>query len=96
MVKDLKYQEVKEFKIAQNRFDECTKDRFRAAFGVDVCIRMNRPVVGSILDIIRPIDFDSIMDLSMSDDSDEMQSIRRPMLPFSGPYRYEVNILFIF
>lgn len=91
MIKNSQYQEVKEFTVDQTKVDACTSDRFRTAFGVDFCVKLNRPVLGPILEIIKPIDFDSIIDEDMDEDDEEEDSIRRPMLPFAGPYHYEVN-----
>jgi len=89
MLTNGKYQEVTDFSVDQYKLDRCTSERFRNAVGIDVCLKFNRPVLGPILEVIKPIDMDSILDEEIdSDDEDELTN--RPMLPFAGPYHYEV------
>jgi hypothetical protein len=95
MVSGGKYQEVTDFSVEQHKVDRCTSERFRNALGIDMCVKFNRPVLGPILEVIKPVDVDSIMDEDEIDNDDEDELIKRPMLPFAGPYHYEVNIYFL-
>ena len=90
MVSGGKYQEVTDFSVEQYKYDRCTSERFRNAVGIDVCARFNRPVLGPILDVIKPVDMDSILADEDIDSDDEDELTKRPLLPFAGPYHYEV------
>jgi hypothetical protein len=92
MVSGGKYQEVTGFTVEQHKVDRCTSERFRNALGIDMCLKFNRPVLGPILEVIKPVDVDSIMDEDEIDNDDEDELIKRPMLPFAGPYHYEVKM----
>ena len=89
MVSGGKYQEVTGFTVEQHKVDRCTSERFRNALGIDMCLKFNRPVLGPILEVFKPVDVDSIMD------KDEL--VKKPKLAAAGPddYQdYEVNIYF--
>lgn len=106
MGKNSQYKEVKEFTVEQYKYEKCTSDKFSAAFGIEACLKFNRPLVGSLFDSFKPIDVDQILadeaeDDNEEDDDDEKVNdlAKRPRFSLSGPYRYEViekNIFEIF
>jgi len=98
------YREVKNFKIEQVNYDSCTSQRFETAFGVNLCLTVQRPKV-SIRESFRYLFLEDIEE-SMSEDEDEdehnandghdhSQLLMRPSLLLSGPYRYQVIEIYI-
>ena len=102
LTKDSQYQEVTKFSVEQHQADECTTDNFMTSVGVQLCLSIRRPKVGSVKNLIWPeqnpieasIEDDEDENDDDDDDKDVDKNIRRPRLTLSGPYSYEVGVLF--
>lgn len=104
MSSNSQYREVKDFKIEQVNYDSCTSERFETAFGVNLCLTVQRPKV-SIRESMRYLFLEDIEQTMSEDDGldedeyshdandghDHSQSLLRPSLLLSGPYRYQVT-----
>ena len=96
------YVEVKNFKIEQTQFKNCTSPNFHSATGVDLCLSFNRPSFSSFKEIISPVDLNQIPDDDNDDDDDENEEndeddddekrVSRPRATLTGPYHYEITI----
>jgi hypothetical protein len=96
--KNSQYKEVTEFTVEQYKYEKCTSDKFSAAFGIEACLKFNRPLIGSLFESLKPIDVDQILsddaeDDDEDDDDDEKVNdlAKRPRFSLSGPYHYEVR-----
>ena len=41
--KNSQYKEITEFTVEQYKYEKCTSDKFSAAFGIEACLKLNRP-----------------------------------------------------
>ena len=58
-----------QFKVEQRKYDNCTSEKFRSAFGVDLCLSYNRPKLGAgLFDLLKPVNLDRVMASEYSDD----------------------------
>ena len=84
-----------QFTVEQYKIDKCTSARYNAAFGIEWCLNVNRPLIGSLFEALKPIDLDQVIadqELEDDDDIDEEDNdlAKRPRFTLSGPYHYEV------
>ena len=88
-----------EFTVEQYKYEKCTSEKHNAAFGIEWCLKFNRPVVGSLFESLKPVDIDQILADEMEDDDDDDDEddekdndlAKRPRISLSGPYRYEIK-----
>lgn len=86
------YKEVKQFKTEQTNYEECTSERFKTAFGVNLCYKVQRPKA-SLQEFYKYYRLESIdQDNEDEEDEDHNESNEptRPSLLLSGPYHYHV------
>ena len=97
------YKEVKEFKTMQKKYKVCNTDQFKATFGLEMCLSVDRPDFGSLISISkqrRQSDLEELFneyykDMQNDDDDEKAQvrdNIKRPMLVLAGPYNYELTL----
>lgn len=96
------YKEVTKFNVERHTLERCTSENFHNGLGIDLCLSVDRPKIGSILESLKPVDLDSVLnDADDQDDDDDDNddqedqslygSVQRPRLVLSGPYHFEVN-----
>ncbi len=97
MGKNSEYREITQFDVEQHKYDKCMSSKAQSIMGIEWCLQFNRPVVGSLMDALKPIDLDKVIadeneddDAENYNDDDEKELVKRPMFMLSGPYHYEV------
>ena len=99
MGKNSQYTEITRFDVEQHTYDKCMPSKYVTAMGIEWCLKFNRPMVGSLVEALKPVDLDSMIADEMDDDDhdhddhedhDHDDLVKRPMLTLSGPYHYEV------
>lgn len=98
------YKEVTKFSVEQYQANKCTSDKFTTSVGVQLCMSIQRPKVGSLKNLLWPEqnpmeaaadddDDDDEKDDDDDDDDDQDEAdkkFKRPRLTLSGPYSYQV------
>ena len=81
------YTEIKQFKTEQTNYEGCTSERFKTAFGVNLCFKVQRPQA-SLRELFK---YSTLENVDQQDDEDDEQNEpTRPSLLLSGPYHYHV------
>ena len=94
------YKEVTQFKTERKEYKVCNSDRFKTTVGVELCLSVQRPKFGEVLEILKQRrqgdledEFESYYEDMENDDEDEndVDNVKRPRLTLAGPYHYEVT-----
>ena len=80
------YREIRDFKTEQVNYDGCTTERFETAFGVNLCLTVQRPKLG-VRESFRYLFLEDIEQVMSEDDGlnedeydNDGQSLKRPSL----------------